>query len=77
MGDVFFDLQKADGLSDELLLYLCFFHPLYHTAVRFVGIIPIIIDSYSQYFPRISFQYLRILPVFDLLYCCMSRPIIL
>ena len=35
--------------------FLLLFYPLYHAAVRFVDIVPIIIDSYSQYFTRISF----------------------
>ncbi len=41
------------------------FHLLYHADVRFVDIVPIIVDPYSQYFAYISFQRLRVLPVFE------------
>ena len=44
---------------------------LYPAAVRFIHTVFIIADANKQYFPAISFQCFRIIPVFDLRNGCM------
>lgn len=41
---------------------------LYYTAVVFIGILPVIINPYSQYLTHIPIQRLEVMPVLDLLY---------
>lgn len=58
------------------LWLLSLFQPLYYTAVMFIGVVPVIIYTHSQYLAHISLQRLGVMPVLYLPDSRIDCPVI-